>query len=336
MFDTANPLDDLDLSSLDAVAADVAVAAQENEQRKFDDLTTDIRPRVRTLYRESTPPSALVNSSGECLYFDLETAPDWEREPLFGLPPLTTEAAETPADELMEPASFITSTLAECGKYLSSKIPPAEWLDAVVAVENARDKGPREGMLKLIKERRDAKDAVADARDSRIKLLSVTPLYCRIVAIGFQAGYSSGPPEAILCRNVDEEKAGLERLWAAIEKHSPVVGFNIRGFDVPVILARSIILGITPPKVLNRSRYNSRDILDLMTEIHGDRCPAGFGLKPTCRMLGIDPEAAEVDGSCVNDMVEAGQWDDIAAYVRSDVRLVQRLHRDRLAGVFCV
>jgi hypothetical protein len=292
---------------------------------------------VATLYRQTAPaPADTPVREGDCLYFDLETAPDWGRAYLFGLPDLESVAPETPLDQLMDAESFISSTLKECGEYLSAKIPPAEWLDAVLAAENARDKGAREGMLKLIKSARETKNAADSAYANRIKLLSVTPLYCRIVAIGMQAGYREDPPEAILCKSIDDERAALTRFWGAVEKYSPLVGFNIRGFDVPVLLCRSIILGITPPRVINRGRYSNREILDLMQEIHGDRCPSGFGLKPTCRMLGIHPDADEVDGSQVNDLVEASNWDAVAEYVRSDVRLVQRLHRDRLSGVFCV
>lgn len=334
MFDASNPLDDLDLGSLEPVSSG---DESQSQPPNPSDFVTGGGPTIATLHRDlSRPPSAARSSNGDCLYFDLETAPDWSRAELFDLPPLPESQAETAYDDMMEPESFISSSLKECGEYLSGKFPPAQWLDEVAAAESARDKGPRDGMVKLIKDQREAKNAAENAKNARIKLLSVTPLYCRIVAIGVQAGCHTDPPEAMLCPNVEDERKAIERFWAMVEKSGPLTGFNVHNFDVPVILTRSMLLGIAPPKVLNRNRYNSRDILDLMIEIYGSQPPKGFGLKQTCRLLGITPDAEDVDGSCVNDLVEAGRWDEIAEYVRSDVRLVQRLHRERLCGVFCV
>ena len=120
----------------------------------------------------------------------------------------------------------------------------------------------------------------------------------------------------------------------------PWVGFNIRDFDLQVLLLRSTILGVYPPIIPDRRRYGSRDVLDLMTELHGDRCPKGFGLKPTCRMLGLIPPLADgddgMDGSKVYDLYEAGLYGQIAAYCADDVRLAQQLHRRVLSGFFTI
>jgi hypothetical protein len=35
-------------------------------------------------------------------------------------------------------------------------------------------------------------------------------------------------------------------------------------------------------------------------------------------MFGVSPPAGDVDGSMVLDMVDGGQWEELAAYVASD------------------
>ncbi len=50
-------------------------------------------------------------------------------------------------------------------------------------------------------------------------------------------------------------------------------------------------------------------------------------LKEVCRKLGIVPPVGyEMSGDKVFDLVEAGQWDDVAAYVSSDADIEFELY----------
>lgn len=275
--------------------------------------------------------------AGDCLYLDIETSPCWGREHLFNLPPIVTEVQCTPNEQLPMGSEFVTNDLRKAREMLNGKQPSLEWLASIETLEGLREK-PRAGMFDLLNEKRQPFVAASTATEDRIKLLSVTPMYCQIAAIGMAIG--DAEPVVNCCPHVADERSALQTLWTVIAKHRPIVGFNVREFDLAVILLRSAILGVIPSVLLDRRKYGSRDIVDLMQELYGDRCPKGFGLKPTCQMLGLipppEPGASVPDGSQVYQLVSQNKWDELAAYCASDVRLTQLLHRQFLAGYFCV
>jgi 3'-5' exonuclease len=282
--------------------------------------------------KEQKPPTVCGGvRTGDCLYFDIETVPDFEREHLFGLEPVA-EYVETRIVDLYSQDEFCSLDLKEATKYLASKTPPIEWVAACVEFEKESAK-PRKGMLELLekcdKAREDAKNAKAD----RIKLLSVTPMFCKIVCIGVA---SDGEPQTMTASNADEERKMLNWFWLLAEHSRPLTGFNCLAFDLQVILFRSMILGVPVPRLFSQAKYNNADVLDLMNVLYPNGCPKGFGLKPTCRMLGIDISFDFGDGSQVFQMWEAGQLSDIADYCARDVEITRQLHREKLAGYVCL
>ena len=93
------------------------------------------------------------------------------------------------------------------------------------------------------------------------------------------------------------------------------MGYNIRSFDDRVIVARSMIHGITTPRLLNLSRYDKNSI-DLMTILF--QGPKAMKLKNLVHNLGIEPPAGDMDGSHVADLFFSGQLELLREYVASD------------------
>ena len=322
-FDAAMP-PDIDLPDLDL---DLGAATQ----------LVDAAASTAVTAAPVQPVKEPVVKAGDCLYFDIETVPDWDREPLFGLPPVVTEV-EVTADDKLSLDHVVTATIKEAQGLLTGKQPSEAWLDALERAERSRADGGRAGIFVLIAEKRRPFADVKTALSDRIKLLSVTPMYARICAIGTAIGNTAAT--ARICRNATEEREALHAFWMLVMQHRPLVGFNCRDFDLQVILLRSAILKVYPPLILDRSKYRSRDVVDVMTELYGDRCPKGHGLKPTCRMLGIVPPVAagetEMEGSQVYDLFTAGKFNEIASYCATDVTFTQHLHRHFVSGFFAV
>ncbi len=59
-------------------------------------------------------------------------------------------------------------------------------------------------------------------------------------------------------------------------------------------------------------------------------------MKRTAKLLGIDVPPDHGDGSQVYPSWQARDFEGIARYQRDDVRIIQQLHRNKLAGRFCV
>lgn len=265
------------------------------------------------------------------LIVDIETVPDESRMALFDLPALPSPPTETPSDVLNRTtiAAVVAMSVEGVGKYVESINPPDSWLDTLAATENAREKGPRDGVLKLIKAKRGWRDAAKNDFEDRVKTLSVNPLYCRICALGVIAG--DAIPRAMLIEDDEEERKALAEFWRLFQVHRQVVGYNVLAFDLRVILVRSIILGVPVPRIVDRRKFGSRDVLDLMIELFPDGRP--MGMKAAAKCLGIRVADDHGNGSQVYQLYKAGDWAAIEKYLFGDLRITEELYQ-KLSGVF--
>lgn len=304
-------LDDLDFD--EPAIAQPPSGGEQSKPVEVSSVTIDSTGKNR-------PPLA-SKRSGDVLYLDIETVPDETRVHLFPLepmPPITPLLALKTIDD------FAAMTVENAKAYLLTVTPDPEWIELVEAKEQSRDK-PRKEIFKLLADKRSA-------QDDRIKELSVNPMFCRIVAIGLKVG--SNPVESLLCSTPLDEFTALVEAWRTIQKFRPVIGFNVRDFDLRVMLTRSAILGVEPAFVPDTRKYGSPDVIDLMQAIYGDRCPRGCGLKPTAKMFGIDVPDDHGDGSQVYKLYQSRNWKKIADYLVGDVEMTAAVHQ-KIAGTLC-
>lgn len=254
------------------------------------------------------------------LYFDIETVPDESRMERFGLEPLPTARPRTPRAIMQSVSDARGKSLEEIRKALFDLNPEESWLAEFEAAEKS-DKKPRKGALDMISEIREQDQRIAAAAEDRRKLLAVTPEFCRIVAIGLCRGTETIETAVADGESVTEIDL-LESFWSDAEDCHPLVGFNILGFDLPVILIRSAIRGVRPTRKFDLRSWGT-DCIDLMAA----RYPKGpaRGLKDLARIYGFDVPAGDVDGSQVWRLYQENPA-KLAEYVASDVHLVRQLH----------
>lgn len=191
----------------------------------------------------------------------------------------------------------------------------------------------------------DYKAALTDLKDG----LGFSPLTGQIVAIGiydverekgavyFQSspGQSDENFEEESCKfEVMSEKDMLIKFWEIVEKYETFVTFNGRGFDVPFLMIRSMILGVRPSKNLMANRYLSYqpgfakhvDLLDQLSFYGALRRKGSLHL--WCHALGIkSPKAQGVDGDDVKKLFESGRAKDIALYNGRDLTATAALYK---------
>jgi hypothetical protein len=103
-----------------------------------------------------------------------------------------------------------------------------------------------------------------------------------------------------------------------------VVGHNVT-FDIRFLWQRAIVLGVPMPSWMPRNPAPwDRSIFDTMTAFAGVKDT--ISLDKLCKALGI-PGKDDFDGSMVADAWAAGEFDKVAAYCRSDIEKVRRIHR---------
>ncbi len=124
------------------------------------------------------------------------------------------------------------------------------------------------------------------------------------------------------------ETALLTEFWTMFDNaHGYTCGFNHISYDLPVLIKRSMLLGLRPPHCQpTLRRYQTAPTRDLYAIFNG-WMPGKGGLKAVCQVLGIENLLPDLRGSDVAGL----PWPVEARYVANDVRLTVSLAQ-RMAG----
>ena len=180
------------------------------------------------------------------------------------------------------------------------------------------------------KDRITVQSALSDALDSRYSAITraaLDPELCKIAAVGCALG--DGDIISVSIQSQDIECNAIELLWSHIESMAKVVGYNIIGFDIPVLCARSMMLGLDRGNQLpvDLRKYGNPKFVDLMVA----RFPFGKAksMHDMAELYGIEIPEPGLDGSMVYDMDD----EEVIRHVRSDVFVTRELHK-RMTGYF--
>lgn len=142
---------------------------------------------------------------------------------------------------------------------------------------------------------------------------------CRIVALGW-VDVGSNEPWCEVCGTDEEEASALTYFWKTYrERDTALVTFNGLKFDLPVLLTRSIDLGVAhPPLNLNRFKTPHIDVWQFLTRDGARQFPHGLGFY--ARKYGFTT-LDKVSGKDVAALVAAGEWETVRQHCLSDVGL---------------
>jgi DNA polymerase elongation subunit (family B) len=139
-------------------------------------------------------------------------------------------------------------------------------------------------------------------------------------------------------QNCAGEAAVLREFGRRVERHlgqpdSQLVTYNGRGFDLPVLIHRSIKHGVTEGrallvKAMGENRYRAVTHLDLMEVVTFNGASSRWPLATYAMGYGLQSPKTEMDGARVSAAVQAGRIIDVARYCARDVlATVQVYHR---------
>lgn len=165
---------------------------------------------------------------------------------------------------------------------------------------------------------------IAEHTAKAVERCGLDPDLARIVALGH--GEATGDDHVILCRDEETERAALQAFWKHVTNAAGVVrtlvGFNSFGYDLPVLMRRSQLLGVDHP-VLSLDRYRSQHI-DLMQRLTWNGAIKAHSLKFYASRFGM-PVEDNVDGSQIAELVKKGDWAGVESHCRSDLALTRFL-----------
>ena len=176
---------------------------------------------------------------------------------------------------------------------------------------------------------------------SRLGKMTLDIDFARITEIAY--ALESNPVQVAQVSEEKTESQVLQEFWEAMAPMDQrlktrslhprcICGFNVLGYDIPIILRRSFMLGVSPSCVINMRRYSTSDVIDLMQLFyHWGQAPGPRyrGLKAICRMHGIKNVLPDLDGSRMAEM----DAETRRKYVSNDVEMT-RVLAQRMAGYY--
>lgn len=150
--------------------------------------------------------------------------------------------------------------------------------------------------------------------------------YARIDALAYRVvDYAGTPTEIAQLAPDDLSEAGMLRsFWNEMrDLGSPrLCGYNILGFDLPLLVRRSWVLGVKPIRYKAR-RYSDESVIDVMQLLYSwgqapiQKSGKYRSLKVVCEMYGIENPLPGLHGGQYADMDEETK----IAYNMNDVRM---------------
>lgn len=199
--------------------------------------------------------------------------------------------------------------------------------------------------------RRERGRSVEDARSRAAGTVGLRPGLAGVIAVGLWGGEGdtarlfldpSSPTgvhrahdeqgEIVRCRSEAELlREFWDRVGARVAQGSRLVSFNGRGFDGPILMLRSAVLGLRPSVYLagRRSLRPHCDLLDVLGFFGASR--GTYGLDYWCHVFGVPSPKGELDGAGVAAAYERGEVETIGRYALGDARATGELFR-RLEG----
>ena len=180
---------------------------------------------------------------------------------------------------------------------------------------------------------------VAIKTREEIEHAALDPDLCTVRAIGILPIEPTDPlltfvpdPVVMVVGDGWTESEMIRNFWELLWAHrGECVGYNILGFDFPVLLHRSMEIGIQAlshhSQALDFRRYQTFPIRDLYGILYNWQ--PGRGLKWVCERFGIARTTAGMDGSMVKDMDNA----KLREYLTDDLHSIATLH-EMMQGVY--
>jgi predicted PolB exonuclease-like 3'-5' exonuclease len=186
-----------------------------------------------------------------------------------------------------------------------------EWVDPLKAPSNYKDPLKIDAFIK-------------EAEAERAEKFALDPDTNRIVALGWH-DVGCGDPFVALCQDEAQEAAALSAFWGTYrEQYTKLVTFNGSGFDLPVMVMRSIYLCVEHPEIVIRPEWKSPHI-DLYEKLSVQGARKNVkSLKFYAKRFGFGT-LDKVDGSQIGQLVAEGKWEDVKAHCLSDIGLTHAL-----------
>lgn len=219
------------------------------------------------------------------------------------------ETGPQPIEVLKEISQPFKSSLSDPGRFDPS----------TVKYGNAKDEGKLAAILAVNEAKHEAKvkayqDAMANEEPQYWADIqrgaALSALTGQILAIGYRTIEKKiihGIGEPWTDGSIMTERDVLEKFWHFYKQlrsaSRQMIGFNIKDFDIPYIVQRSIILGVQiPSSLFAQGKYLDSLFVDLRTTWLGGQYNGKGSLDAICKACGIGAKTEGVDGGMFSEL----------------------------------
>ncbi len=194
----------------------------------------------------------------------------------------------------------------------------------------ARTDIPKEALPKFkppanIKDKKKIEEREVEFYKKLPEKLAVDPFYAKIICIQFYLGSKLGSKTDTYIGAIADEAECLKLFWDIAKKYEANLGgFNIYGYDLPLILTRSIQLGIKSTINIDLNKYR-RTFHDVMYALCNNDLSKAKGLDTYARLFNVGNKTLEA--SDIPKLVEEENWGLIEEYCRNDAKLAHDLYQ---------
>jgi len=163
------------------------------------------------------------------------------------------------------------------------------------------------------------KASIEQKEADRISKLGLDPTTARICCFGWFDSNTKKSHHYILEEETPEaEKKLIQMAWDILSTCDHFVTFNGIGFDVPVLLMRSLINRVKPAVQISTAKYRITNHTDCRAVLGNWNNYAKGTLDFYSRLLLGKTPKGDFDGSQVQDMWDMGLFDEIGKYCEDD------------------
>jgi predicted PolB exonuclease-like 3'-5' exonuclease len=187
----------------------------------------------------------------------------------------------------------------------------ADYMDAIAAPVNYKDE------VKIAA-------YIAQAQQEQLDKAALDIDLARIVAIGAWDECDDAP-SIFTAKDEREERVLLKWFWGIAG--SPLIGFNCVAYDLPLLLRRSLYLGVAAP-TFTLGKYRHPGIEDLILTLSFDGALRFRSLSFYAKRFKLTGWGDDtVSGKDIPKLVAAGEWEQVTAHCRADVLKTAALAR---------
>jgi hypothetical protein len=166
---------------------------------------------------------------------------------------------------------------------------------------------------------------IAEARAAALEKAALDMDLARIVCAGMWDSADASPYSAT--EELLDEPAQVRAMWTGIAEcignGGQIVGYNLIGYDLPLLMRRAQYLSI-PFTPIDLNKYRPGAVLDLQNVLSFQGAKPFRSLSFYCRRFDIDvPDSTS--GADMPALIAAGDWDAVRTHNLADLRRTQAL-----------